>query len=111
MLISLPPRPRKPTKKELQYLDLLTNETLEFPDFSTPSSISLSVIVPAYNETERLGIMLDEACAYLLARVAKHPKFTFEIIIVDDGSKDQTTKLAQEYGKTFLNGLDFLKAR
>ncbi|KAH3745848.1 Dolichylphosphate beta-glucosyltransferase [Pelomyxa schiedti] len=64
---------------------------------SSPSSVYLSVIVPAYNEQKRLPAMLNETIAYLHHRATVDPSFTYEIIIVDDGSKDSTTMCAQSY--------------
>ena len=49
------------------------------------------MIVPAYNEEERLPIMLAETVCYLQTR----PKTNFEMIIVDDGSKDSTYEVAK----------------
>lgn len=37
--------------------------------------------------------MLDEALEYLEARLKKDKKFTYEIIVVDDGSKDKTSEV------------------
>lgn len=66
---------------------------------TTPSlddaSLSLSVIVPAFNEQLRIGGMLDEALAHL----SKTPSRTFEVIVVDDGSSDDTTKVALQFSK------------
>lgn len=59
-------------------------------------SLYLSVIVPAYNEEQRLPVMLDEALDYLDTR-AKEPSFTYEVIVVDDGSRDKTTQTALGY--------------
>jgi len=61
--------------------------------------VYLSVIVPSYNEEERLPVMLDETLAYLSDRQKREPTFTYEIIIVDDGSKDKTTQVAHEYAQ------------
>jgi len=48
----------------------------------------LSVIIPAYNEQERLAPHLSHVLAYL------HERFlAFELIVVDDGSTDQTAKI------------------
>ncbi|XP_075419057.1 dolichyl-phosphate beta-glucosyltransferase [Tenrec ecaudatus] len=62
----------------------------------------LSVVVPSYHEEKRLPVMMDEALGYLEKRQKQDPKFTYEVIVVDDGSKDQTSKVAfrycQEYG-------------
>lgn len=56
----------------------------------------LSVIIPAYNEETniRLGA-LDKVARYLEAQ-----SFTWEGIVVDDGSTDNTPKLIDEFIKT-----------
>ncbi|KAJ7117730.1 Alg5-prov protein [Mycena epipterygia] len=67
-----------------------------------PSSVDLTVVVPAYNETERLPIMLESTIAHLTSPALKN-KHTFEVLIVDDGSSDNTSaaslKLAAKYPK------------
>lgn len=54
-------------------------------------SIRLSVVVPAYNEALRLPDMLNEAIDYLKTA---YKAGEYEIIVVDDGSKDDTVKVA-----------------
>lgn len=58
--------------------------------------LSLSVVVPAYNEEYRLPQMLDETLTYLEARAASSPagSFSYEVIVVDDGSSDGTYSAA-----------------
>lgn len=68
-----------------------------FPSINDPASVELSVIVPAYNEEERLPMMMDESLEYLEERKKKLKSFTYEVIVVDDGSKDKTTQTAQSY--------------
>ncbi len=46
----------------------------------------LSLIIPAYNEAERIGKTLESASAYF----ARQP-YDAEIIVVDDGSSDDTS--------------------
>jgi len=48
----------------------------------------LSVIIPAFNEAERLPKTLLEAYPYL----EQHFHNQFEVIVVDDGSQDETVK-------------------
>lgn len=38
--------------------------------------------------------MMDETLQYLKERAAADPKFTWEILIVDDGSPDRTSAVA-----------------
>jgi len=51
----------------------------------------LSVVIPAFNEEERLPIMLKEALEFLKSD-SRQGK-TFEIIVVDDCSRDSTPKM------------------
>lgn len=45
--------------------------------------------------------MLDDCLAYLEKRAKKSSDFTYEIIIVDDGSRDQTSDVAFEYSAKY----------
>jgi dolichyl-phosphate beta-glucosyltransferase len=54
-------------------------------------SDSLSIVLPAYNEAERIGPALDELFAYLItAHGLPHP---IEVLVVDDGSADGTADI------------------
>lgn len=55
---------------------------------------ALSIVIPAYNEGRRLGRTLEAARAYL-----RHtrPDLAAEILVVDDGSRDDTAALAQAW--------------
>mmetsp|Transcript_72704 Transcript_72704/g.168475 ORF Transcript_72704/g.168475 Transcript_72704/m.168475 type:complete len:319 (-) Transcript_72704:94-1050(-) len=53
--------------------------------------LALSVVVPAFNEEHRLPQMLEETLTYLESRAAGGPlSFSYEVIVVDDGSTDGT---------------------
>ena len=54
------------------------------------SSSSLSIIIPAYNESARIGKTLREIVAYLEDQPGGG-----EVIVVDDGSKDDTSQVAE----------------
>ena len=68
---------------------ILPGDRLPFPSLFESPSVDLSVIIPAYNEQDRLPVMLEECVDYLKKTHANK----FEIILVDDGSKDKTTSL------------------
>jgi len=53
----------------------------------------LSIIIPAYNESERIKQSLEAACDYL-----KSAGYKYEIIVVDDGSTDDTVTIASKFG-------------
>lgn len=55
-------------------------------------SPALSVVIPAFNEEQRLGPFLADVREYLSAA---HPN-AHEVIVVDDGSRDGTAQLVEE---------------
>ncbi|RQM06616.1 hypothetical protein DH86_00001260, partial [Scytalidium sp. 3C] len=93
--------------------------------------IQMSVVIPAYNEEERLETMLEEAVVFLDAEFGRTPKNTkekanttkqrstpgkangrspngtitgiggYEIIIVNDGSKDKTVDVALAFSRKY----------
>jgi dolichyl-phosphate beta-glucosyltransferase len=52
----------------------------------------LSVIIPAYNEEQRLKSSLERVVGYL-----DQQPFSSEVLVVDDGSSDETTAIARGY--------------
>lgn len=59
----------------------------------------LSVVMPAYNEEYNLRTgVLDSVFDYLTEQ-----KYSWEILFVDDGSTDNTAKLAEEFGRKHEN--------
>ncbi|KAH6671873.1 glycosyl transferase family 2-domain-containing protein [Halenospora varia] len=82
--------------------------------------VEMSVVIPAYNEEERIVIMLEEAIAFLDTEYGRSPRKGkangsaksgeklpgiggYEILIVNDGSKDKTVDIALDFSRK--NGL------
>jgi len=59
-------------------------------------AIDLSVVIPAYNEEERLKATLDRVLAYLSGR-----SYSWELVVVDDGSRDGTPGIARQASERF----------
>jgi dolichyl-phosphate beta-glucosyltransferase len=51
----------------------------------------LSIVIPAYNESLRIGKTLDSICDYM-----KGCGYSHEIIVVDDGSSDDTAMVVRK---------------
>jgi len=60
------------------------------------TEVGLSVVIPCFNERERLLRHVPEIVEYL-----KSCKMNFEVIVVDDGSRDDTATVAGELGRRF----------
>jgi glycosyltransferase involved in cell wall biosynthesis len=52
----------------------------------------LSIVIPAYNEEDRLPRALGQIFAFL-----EKQSYTFEVVIVENGSADRTLDLAREF--------------
>jgi len=72
-----------------------------FPSIFDEPEKYISFIVPVYNEENRLPDMMNETMEYLESRAHRDRAFTYEVIIVDDGSKDNTVKVAMGYVKKY----------
>jgi dolichyl-phosphate beta-glucosyltransferase len=69
--------------------------TPKLADYPRPNiasrTVDLSVVIPAYNEAARIGLTLDKILAYL-----KQQPFDSEIVVVDDGSTDDTVQVCRK---------------
>jgi cellulose synthase/poly-beta-1,6-N-acetylglucosamine synthase-like glycosyltransferase len=77
-----------------------------FPTLADPPTFLLSLVIPAYNEQDRLPIMLDATLSYLHTWQTKFTTttkkaLTYELIIVDDGSTDKTAQVTHTYSQKY----------
>ncbi|XBW34765.1 hypothetical protein QEN19_000331 [Hanseniaspora menglaensis] len=105
--------PRKPDNSELEYIDN-NNKTGALPKYTDKASTDISIVVPAYNETERIKPMLIELVDFFksnqdnLKSIFKGKEtVSYEILIVDDGSKDDTKQFVLDIANatSFENSL------
>eukprot|EP01041_Mallomonas_annulata_P005587 gene5587-11263_t len=66
------------------------------------SSIDISLVFPAYNEEKRLPSTIESTLTFM-KKWATGLNLTYEIIIVDDGSKDHTVDVVLAYMKENSN--------
>ncbi|KAH8110839.1 Alg5-prov protein [Phellopilus nigrolimitatus] len=100
VLLSPPPIDALPSEKK--YRSATSPKTpQDLPDIRTTptANVDLSIVIPAFNEVPRLPSMLDSTIKHLSKPAYKSR--SREIVIVDDGSSDQTTdtalNLAEKY--------------
>ena len=71
-----------------------TSEPAPYPEsVPGPTFASLTLVLPAFNEAERIGPALDELFAYLDARASSALPAIIRVLVVDDGSTDRTAHL------------------
>ena len=58
--------------------------------WSLPLDPAYSIVIPAYNESARLGVTLEKVLAYVHTQ-----KWNAEIIVVNDGSRDNTADIVR----------------
>jgi dolichyl-phosphate beta-glucosyltransferase len=58
-------------------------------------ALSLSIVVPAFNEERRLGGTLTALCDYL-----RRQPWDWEVRVVDDGSRDRTASVAERFSQS-----------
>lgn len=65
---------------------------------SEKAKFDVSLVIPAYNEETRLAPTLEN-----LARFFSQKPFSVEVLVVDDGSNDDTKAVAKGFGDKFEN--------
>src|SRR5580698_7587283 len=58
------------------------------------NEMTYSIVIPAYNESERLGATLEKVLAYV-----RRQGWDAEVIVVNDGSRDNTADIVRAFAK------------
>src|SRR5437868_8368039 len=56
------------------------------------AAMQYSIVIPAYNESERIVSTLDRVLAYLAEQ-----RWEAEVVVVNDGSRDATAQIVRSY--------------
>ncbi len=56
----------------------------------------ISIVVPCYNEQEVLPLFYEEIQKIMQQMKDEHPELAFELVFIDDGSRDKTLTLLRE---------------
>jgi dolichyl-phosphate beta-glucosyltransferase len=57
-------------------------------------TLTYSIVIPAYNESQRIGATLDKVLAYIAEQ-----GWVAEVLVVNDGSRDNTAEIIQQYAR------------
>ena len=55
--------------------------------------MKIVVTIPAYNEEKTIGEVINN-----IKKVSNENKFNYKILVIDDGSKDNTKEIAKKAG-------------
>lgn len=74
------------------------NKNGECPDVRSAPKPLVSLLVPVYNEEDTIGIFIEK-----VYEVLNHDDIFFNVIFVDDGSKDNTLPLLVDFSNKYKN--------
>ncbi|KAK4047009.1 hypothetical protein OIV83_005695 [Microbotryomycetes sp. JL201] len=108
VLVHLSPVLQEADPDELLYRTTLDKDAAQLPKLTSSSAtLELSVVVPAYNESKRIGSMLRDSVSFLEERQLDETRplprgvdrGSYEVLVVDDGSKDNTAEYVLSVAK------------
>lgn len=62
------------------------------------NTLKVCFVIPAYNEASVIGEVITA-----LSNAANNAKFTYKIVVINDGSRDTTAKEAEKHGATVIS--------
>lgn len=68
----------------------------EFPKMPRDAELWLSIVIPAFNEEQRIGRTLQEIVDFFSKQDRQ-----YEVLVVSDGGTDNTPRLVEEFGKKY----------
>jgi len=77
-----------------------TMKSIEVPAKKTKAKPFVSIVVPAYNEASIMERNLEKLCEYMKSL---EEEYRWELIIVNDGSTDETGELAETFARNRNN--------
>ncbi|EGR27436.1 hypothetical protein IMG5_196190 [Ichthyophthirius multifiliis] len=83
---------------------------IEYQNQNQNQNYDLSIVIPAYNEQNRIGKMLTQTINYFEEQYTQKNK-NYEIIVVDDASKDKTYYfIKKNHQKIQQNSIEIVKS-
>lgn len=82
-------------------MDGWQTQLIAAPQTETPTTLGVSIVLPAHNEERAIGAVLEE----LVEVLGSHPELpAWEIVVVDDASTDRTAAVAQSFADECWQG-------
>ena len=80
-------------------MDGWQTQAVTAPAAEIGTQVRLTVLLPAYNEEEAIGRVLDEIVEALANVFPVDGATAYEIVVVDDASTDRTAELAEQFAR------------
>jgi glycosyltransferase involved in cell wall biosynthesis len=61
---------------------------------ATDNAVDLTIVIPCLNEEERVGATLETVAAAMFEL-----PYSYEVLVIDDGSTDRTSRVVEEYAR------------
>jgi len=70
------------------------------PEKNSPEALDpdITIVIPCLNEEDTLGV-----CLAKIEKVKRNENFSLEVIVADNGSKDQSIEIAKSHGVKIIS--------